>query len=453
MQLLDSGAFSVISLNSGVSGCGRALAWQMALELLKRHAGRGAEGLPSWNAAASGLVGGRTWRLAQGLLGEMMGDGPQPDLISFGSVMRGPLSAWPEASALLDEARWRQLQPGMHLFNAAIICLGEGAAWEQVLHLFTGLDAPDAATRHAAISAAANSAATRAAVALVAPAVDVVGVTAALGALDGQWLLAFELLLELRAAQGRLDSQCCGSAVGAVGRWEMALQLLTLGRSWEIPPDLISCNRVLSVLEQQEQWRVSSQLLSGLDETDLVSLNELLRAFEKARQWQKAFEQMCSMRVRRNDIDDISCVALLGACEKVALWRHALQVLPPGANIAQLNTAFASCEKGRRWEEALGLLRSMRRQRVAPDARSLVSVSCACAGARQWEAAWSCLQEVGTNGRSKRSNHSLILAYEALLAALAVPPLDAAHAQLAAQLEFFLALEGLSSLHSWRCSV
>eukprot|EP00913_Durusdinium_trenchii_P018280 g17175.t1 len=263
-QLLDSGAFSVISLNSGVSGCGRALAWQMALELLKRHAGRGAEGLPSWNAAASGLVGGRTWRLAQGLLGEMMGDGPQPDLISFGSVMRGPLSAWPEASALLDEARWRQLQPGMHLFNAAIICLGEGAAWEQVLHLFTGLDAPDAATRHAAISAAANSAATRAAVALVAPAVDVVGVTAALGALDGQ-------------------------------------------------------------------------------------------------QWQKAFEQMCSMRVRRNDIDDISCVALLGACEKVALWRHALQVLPPGANIAQLNTAFASCEKGRRWEEALGLLRSMRR--------------------------------------------------------------------------------------------
>lgn len=31
-------------------------------------------------------------------------DGPQPDLISFGSVMRGPLSAWPEASALLDEA-------------------------------------------------------------------------------------------------------------------------------------------------------------------------------------------------------------------------------------------------------------------------------------------------------------------------------------------------------------
>lgn len=51
----------------------------------------------------------------------------------------------------------------------------------QVLHLFTGLDAPDAATRHAAISAAANSAATRAAVALVAPAVDVVGVTAALG--------------------------------------------------------------------------------------------------------------------------------------------------------------------------------------------------------------------------------------------------------------------------------
>lgn len=37
--------------------------------------GRGAEGLPSWNAAASGLVGGRTWRLAQGLLGEMMGGG------------------------------------------------------------------------------------------------------------------------------------------------------------------------------------------------------------------------------------------------------------------------------------------------------------------------------------------------------------------------------------------
>ncbi|CAK8999786.1 Kinesin-like protein KIF13B [Durusdinium trenchii] len=67
------------------------------------------------------------------------------------------------------------------------------------------------------------------------------------------------------------------------------------------------------------------------------------------------------------------------------------------------------------------------RQRVAPDARSLVSVSCACAGARQWEAAWSCLQDTGKTG---------------MPAALAVPPLDAAHAQLAAQLEFFLALEG-----------
>ena len=59
------------------------------------------------------------------------------------------------------------------------------------------------------------------------------------------------------------------------------------------------------------------------------------------------------------------------------------QLLTP--NAVSWNATMSACEKGKQWEEALGLLKEMVHELLTPDAVSVNAAISACEKGKQWK--------------------------------------------------------------------
>lgn len=78
--------------------------------------------------------------------------------------------------------------------------------------------------------------------------------------------------------------------------------------------------------------------------------------------------------------------ALLGACERAAEWKMALNLLKAGGkvNAVMLNAAAGACQKGMAWRRGISML-------TEPDRISRIVLATAFAEASQWQSALFCL--------------------------------------------------------------
>ena len=63
-------------------------------------------------------------------------------------------------------------------------------------------------------------------------------------------------------------------------------------------------------------------------------------------------------------------------------------------NVVSFNAAIGACEKGKQWEEALGLLLEMAHQLLTPNVVSWSAAISACEKGKQWEGALGLLREM-----------------------------------------------------------
>lgn len=89
--------------------------------------------------------------------------------------------------------------------------------------------------------------------------------------------------------------------------------------------------------------------------------------------------------------DAVLCGITIDACNRGKRWELALGCLEQvqhediQANVAVLNMVIASCDKGGQWETALGTLTNLPKQQLQPDVVSFGAAISACHKCRNWE--------------------------------------------------------------------
>lgn len=237
---------SVISINAALSACGRAVAWQSALEMLVNMSSHC--DVVSYNAAiaactkgmqtdlvlhlmmemqdfivkpdqvtfASAIVACKlaaAWQSALSLLQEMMAAGCLPDPISYGAVMATCTVKWERSLTLLQTLCSSDQSPDLVHCNSGIAAWSQGKLWHVGLCLLKRTAASQMR-------------------------LDVISLNSALTACEraDEWQLAAAMLRSLRGGFLQPDatsSAICTAAFGAgpgSARWSLALTSLLRAR-------------------------------------------------------------------------------------------------------------------------------------------------------------------------------------------------------------------------------
>eukprot|EP00913_Durusdinium_trenchii_P016179 g15204.t1 len=128
----------VISFNSAITACERALQWQAALQLLEAMGEAALQpNRTSFNAVISACETRWPWALA--LLAEM----GEPDVVSFSALASAyeKASQWARALLVLEDARLQAVEPNeITYYSAVSACLHSlqwqeaFSSWDQALH-------------------------------------------------------------------------------------------------------------------------------------------------------------------------------------------------------------------------------------------------------------------------------------------------------------------------------
>ncbi|CAJ1453866.1 unnamed protein product, partial [Effrenium voratum] len=243
----------LVALNSGISACGRAAAWQHAVALLRKVQ---RADIISFSAGISACEKGQQWELALDLLEDLLDAHLQPDLIACNSLISACEKghAWLPALAVLRQAQGMEVQVDVISFNAAISACAKSKVWAQALALLQELQdvklRADLISFNSAIAGDfAFAEQLLAAMPKLQLAPDVVSYNAAMASSD--WRGCLDLLARLRTARLTPSAVTCGTCITACGtsEWRQALQLLE-----EAPaPDVVCFNGAICCVPSTDQ--------------------------------------------------------------------------------------------------------------------------------------------------------------------------------------------------------
>ncbi|CAM9317114.1 unnamed protein product [Pylaiella littoralis] len=161
----------------------------------------------------------------------------------------------------------------------------------------------------------------------------------------------------------------CISHMSRCGRWEEALQVLDLMRTWKVPQDEFCVTAAITACGRAGQWQKSLDLLERLREDDgpttVRLMNAVVDACRKGRQWEKALEMLADMKEHGVTPDEFTYSAAIAACRQGRQWDKALELFREMPQVGvrltavHYNVAIAICGEGKQPEKAYELFREM----------------------------------------------------------------------------------------------
>ena len=222
---------------------------------------------------------------------------------------------------------------------------------------------------------------------------------------------AHEKCLQWRAALGLLPGLKRGgleatvilyNTLGAAarGRWSSVLCLLAELLHQGLQPTAVSLNSALSAdvsaasLSSWRQGLVLLRCLTGVRRT-AVTCGAAVGAV--AGGWRWGAQVLVDFRVAGVPGSARAYGAAIASSKE---WQQILLLLELldgefGANVIAYNAAISACEKGKKWEQALGLLRRLKLAKLQATIVSYGAAISACEKGRQWKLALQLLAELG----------------------------------------------------------
>lgn len=298
---------NVVTYNTYISLCAQVLRWRDAMASFDRMQGeRLRPSVVSYGALITACGKGDRPEKALRLLKEM---GEQRLEVSVPAVSaaisaceRGHL--WQDAVQLYASLQTDQRLPDITVFNATISACEKGAKWEEALCFLQALDAgakdcprPVTITYNAVISACGKA---------------------------SRWDLSLRFLAHLcgEASYPKPDGITFNAAINACAlsaEWQHALGLFASMQTYQIQPDVISCNSLLAALAQGP-WQNSLDLLQQMPalvvEPDQLTFREALITCASASEWQHALQLQENMRHNSTQADIASYSVLLMECQQ-----------------------------------------------------------------------------------------------------------------------------------------
>ncbi|CAK9029114.1 unnamed protein product [Durusdinium trenchii] len=355
---------NVITYNSTVSVCQRALQWLQALGLLAALEETSLESdVITVSTTASGFSSAE-WRLAVSMLERMEQSQLKANVVTYSAVMN-TLATWLQAIQLFGAIEEQSVEPNEILCGSAIGVCESTSRWEQAVLLLERLEET---------GLQANSVVFRA-------------VVGACGAAH-QWQHSLEVLGKAQKASEThvATYNAAISACGKAAAWEAALA-------------------VLHVLRKTAQ-------------ADVISFSAAINSCEKASQWQQALILMRTARsMRSTDAVLYSCT--ITACAK---WQAALYILRlmgrEGSTSTRAFNAAITAMVAAEWQQTLELYHETR-ETHGPDITGFNLATTATSGSFAWQMATALLCRCATHD-SHNSMRPDVISHNSVLSCL--PP-------------------------------
>ncbi|CAM9754448.1 unnamed protein product [Scytosiphon promiscuus] len=355
-----------------LNACGRAGQWERCLELLREAREWGTElNEVSYNTAMSACARSYRPKEAVRLLREMPEVGLTPDARSYGAAMRacgsGGTSGAGPASVVLGLLREMEEEAGLrptaqHYKYALFACSNEE---------------PPPASR----SSSSEERRVR------------------VGVGGEAWEAAVELLRKMASEGVAADSSCYARAMLAckrAGRWQAALDLLREMKATGLTPDGACYDTVISALSLSDdagQWKVARELLREQASTAKEARAAAAVAPKALKSAITAAGGAPTPAAAGSRTEVSMSIGEGGGGVEAAFTGASPPRWGPGS-LVSYNCALTACKKAGRPQEAVALLREMRREGRHPDLISYNTTISACVKGREWQTALAILREM-----------------------------------------------------------
>ncbi|CAE7417061.1 EMB2654, partial [Symbiodinium sp. KB8] len=281
----------------------------------------------------------RKWQKAVDLLRSIPEVALHPSPVSYSNGLNASSELWALALCLFRSMRGRLVEADAFIYGAASNACEKCGAWQTALDFTSQMSEqevlPNVVTSSSALCACREG---------------------------HQWLLAVELLGDLRLRGIELDVVARGSVVGACkAAWEQAFFLHhePLGDA-RLARNIISYSALLQSCSECSEWSQSLHILRSLKTTasrpDTVALTSVISAFEAEGRWKQAFQVSCGIAEAGLQRDLLSLAA---TCASIpAHWAKALTLHSDGhledPDQALLFSVLNVCKRTGQWQVALG---------------------------------------------------------------------------------------------------
>ena len=175
---------------------------------------------------------------------------------------------------------------------------------------------------------------------------------------EGRWEEAVYLLSRLPEVRIAGDLSFYNAVISASekgSRWQMALRLLPMISVLRLEADVVSYSSAISACQKCEEWRVALLLLSEMKmihvKVDTIACNAAISA-SRSSSWLEALGLLNTMRfcAMRSTITTFG--SIISCFESIGRWQLALQMLriseTQGLRLQDItcNAAIGACEKG-----------------------------------------------------------------------------------------------------------
>jgi pentatricopeptide repeat domain-containing protein 1 len=199
------------------------------------------------------------------------------------------------------------------------------------------------------------------------------------------------------------------SALGRVGQWQTALQLLCDAVTSGLEPNVVLYTSAISACDKARQLDPALALLDEMRakgvEPNMYTYSALISTCDKCKEPLKALELLQEMKDQGIEPNEYAYTAAISACGKGhGLWRHAYDLIAEmrqrgvSPTVVTYNALISTLEKSSQPRKALELLKEMEKEGISPNERSFNSLINACEkGGGLWETALGLLEKMEKN--------------------------------------------------------
>lgn len=279
-------------------------------------------------------------------------------VIAMSSLGRRHL--WQAACGLLDEMPKYGLRANTVCYNAALAACSKGHAWRNCLALLEEMQKRSAEA-------------------------DVISFSTVLTACQrsSMWETALSVFQQVNHSGLRPDTRLVNAVISCMARakqWQGALEFFEAMGMYDVSTDLYCQNTLLSAFDKGGKWELVLKQMSFLlsSQTKLspnvVSFTTAIRACYSVQQWDKAlylFQTMEEQSTKPSrQVYNTVIIACSHSCNQLsnalmlmgAMHGHSYQ-----PSTAACNQVIEACATRKHWQGALGVLRQMQTQHVAPN--------------------------------------------------------------------------------------
>ncbi|CAE8588388.1 unnamed protein product [Polarella glacialis] len=370
---LEGDAFTLHTL---ISACCRGLVWQRSTAVL--HDWTEVPGswkfdelsaVSTYDALMHMRAANGEWAVAIHLLSELQRYRLEPSVTTVTSAVAACKKSGRTdvALRLLAGAQSSGLRLSVVSVNAAISACAKSARWAQATGLLDKMTSgglrPNVITLGALLSVLSR-------------------------ARLGLWAWAMVLLKDASRASVQLNlvavSSIVSACAGSAGSWQQALQQLTVLPQNCLRGDAPIFSATMTTLTRAHRWQRGLEVfehMKGIDAcTDVTALNTALTTLASGQKWGHALLMLEEFGTLRLRMDIFSITSAATACQRRSVWDHALCLLSDAVHhgvtlsVVACNAVLSSCSKAglQSWDWTLQLLRAMKERSLAPD---LVSYS------------------------------------------------------------------------------